>query len=243
MFQNFHLYEKVFSLKNLATVLLYLIPIFLYIAWMFGDPHFVSIDNNNFTFNGIGEYLLLESSSNELTIQSRLEQFENTRASVMSAIAIKQGSVRLQIEVNEGVLQLYVQGTPRSLPTRDSVYVVTANGVSPIFNSGLDIQDITASQDLLIQQDSSNQLSVRIDDLGNLVVVTPGGATVMVALQMSFLRATVIVPEDYVDTTRGLMGVYNGDPSDDFTLPNGTVLRADATEAEIYLFGLQCKYM
>ena len=208
---------------------------------MFGDPHFASVDNNNFTFNGIGEYLLLESSSNDLTIQSRLVQFENTNASVMSAIAIKQGDIQLQVEAKDGALQLSVQGSPQSLPTGDNVYIITANGINSILNNGLDIQSVTL-QDLLIQQDSSEQLSLQIDDSGTLVIITPGGATVMVSLQMSFLQTTVILSDDYVEETRGLMGVYNGDPSDDFTLPDGTVLSGSLTEAEVYSFGLQCKY-
>lgn len=208
---------------------------------MFGDPHFASVDNNNFTFNGIGEYLLLESSSNDLTIQSRLVQFENTNASVMSAIAIKQVDIQLQVEAKDGALQLSVQGSPQSLLTGDNVYIITANGINSILNNGLDIQSVT-SQDLLIQQDSSEQLSLQIDDSGTLVIITPGGATVMVSLQMSFLQTTMILSDDYVEETRGLMGVYNGDPSDDFTLPDGTVLSGSLTEAEVYSFGLQCKY-
>ena len=221
--------------------IIYLISFILIVAWTFGDPHFASVDNNNFTFNGIGEYLLLESSSNDLTIQSRLVQFENTRASVMSAIAIEQGDVQLQVEAKDGTLQLYVQGSPQSLPTGDNVYMITANGVSSILNNGLDIQSFT-SQDLLIQQGSSDQLSLQVDDSGTLVIITPGGATVMVSLQMSFLQTTVILSDNYVEDTRGLMGVYNGDPSDDFTLPNGTLLSGSLTEAEVYSFGLQCKY-
>ena len=159
----------------------------------------------------------------------------------MSAVAIEQGDIQLQIEAKDNMLQLFVQDSPQSLPTGDNVYMVTANGVNPILNNGLDIQSVT-SQDLLIQQDSSDQLSIQVDDSGTLVIITPGGATVMVALQMSFLRTTVILSDNYVDDTRGLIGVYNGDPSDDFTLPNDTVLSGSLTEAEIYNFGLQCKY-
>ena len=218
-----------------------LVSFILIVAWMFGDPHFASVDNNNFTFNGIGEYLLLESSSNDLTIQSRLVQFENTNASVMSVIAIEQGDIQLQIEAKDSALQLSVQGISQSLPTGDNVYIVTANGINSILNNGLDIQSVTL-QDLLIQQDSSDQLSLQVDDSGTLVVITPGGATVMISLQMSFLQTTVILSDNYMEETRGLMGVYNGDPSDDFTLPDGTVLGGGLTEAEIYNFGLQCKY-
>lgn len=208
---------------------------------VFGDPHFVSVDNNNFTFNGIGEYRLLESPSNRLSIQSRLEQFEDTGGTVITAIAIKQGDVDIQVEAKDSALQLYVQGSPHPLPNENQVHVVTRNGVSSLLDDGIGIQDV-ASQDSLIQSSSNDQLSVQVDDAGTLIVTTPGGATVMTALQMTFLQTTVVLTDSYTGETRGLMGVYNGDADDDFTLPNGTVLDSGLTEAQVYDFGLECKW-
>ena len=210
------------------------------VVWTFGDPHFVSVDKNNFTFNGIGEYRLLESPSKLLNIQSRLVQYEDTSGSVMSAIAIQQGNIDIQVEAEGSLLKLYIEGNPHSLPTGDEVFIVTANGVNSILNNGLDIQ-MVASQDSLIQPTMSEQLSIQVDDMGVLVITMPFGATVMVASQMTFLQATVVLTNAYLSETRGLMGVFNGDPSDDFTLPNRTVLAADLTEAEVYNFGLECK--
>ena len=195
---------------------------------------------NNFTFNGIGEYRLLESSTNQLKIQSRLVQFEDTRGSVMSALAVQQGEIELQVETEDSMLKLYVQGNPYSLPTEDEVFVVTENGVNSVLNNGIDIQNV-ASEDSLIQPSSGEQLILQMDDSGTLVITTPYGATVMVTIQMTFLRATVVLTDSYIDETRGLMGVYNRDASDDFTLPNGMVLTPDITETEVYNFGLECK--
>ena len=120
------------------------------------------------------------------------------------------------------------------------MYFVTNNGVNSVLNNGLDVQNI-ASQDSSIEPTSTDQVSIQVDDLGTLVITTPGGATVMVALQMSFLRATVVLTDSYINQTRGLMGVFNRDPADDFTLLNGTVLRTDLTEPEVYTYGLECK--
>lgn len=42
-------------------------------ASAFGDPHFITFDGANFTFNGRGEYVLLESGLTDLRVQARVE--------------------------------------------------------------------------------------------------------------------------------------------------------------------------
>ena len=43
-------------------------------AWLWGDPHIVTLDGLFYTFNGIGEYIFLDSSV--LQIQNRAVQVE-----------------------------------------------------------------------------------------------------------------------------------------------------------------------
>lgn len=47
------------------------LPIFP--ASAFGDPHFVTFDGTNFTFNGRGEYVLLEAALTDLRVQARAQ--------------------------------------------------------------------------------------------------------------------------------------------------------------------------
>ena len=42
-------------------------------ASAFGDPHFVTFDGTNFTFNGRGEYALLEAALTDLRVQARTQ--------------------------------------------------------------------------------------------------------------------------------------------------------------------------
>ena len=53
----------------------------------------------------------------------------------------------------------------------------------------------------------------------------------------------VVVPaEIYKNATKGLLGTWNDDPSDEFTLPNGTVLGLSSSLRDIHFgFGVTCK--
>ena len=55
---------------------------------MFGDPHFQTLDGRNFTFNGIGEYILVQTPTLiGLDVQARLEAFSsNVTGTVVSNI-------------------------------------------------------------------------------------------------------------------------------------------------------------
>lgn len=57
---------------------------------------------------------------------------------------------------------------------------------------------------------------------------------------MSFV---VTLGNDFKNATKGLLGTWNGDPKDDFALPDGTVLPSSSTLSEIHFhFGVKCKY-
>ena len=54
----------------------------------------------------------------------------------------------------------------------------------------------------------------------------------------------VIMPQELLNLSlAGLLGNANGNPDDDFQLPDGTVLSSDLSEEDIYYkFGEQCTY-
>lgn len=54
--------------------LILILFLFLKIASAFGDPHFFTFDGLNFTFNGLGEYTLVESDLTSLRVQGRTQQ-------------------------------------------------------------------------------------------------------------------------------------------------------------------------
>ena len=60
----------------------------------------------------------------------------------------------------------------------------------------------------------------------------------------SFLTILASFSPSYQNSALGLIGKWNGNMEDDFTLPNGTALPIDLSESEIfYKFGEQCKFI
>lgn len=76
-----------------------------------------------------------------------------------------------------------------------------------------------------------------------LDITFKSGTGVQFCVDKGLMTFVVTLSDEYFNKTRGLLGTYNGNPDDDFTLPNGTVLSSNLTSSEIhYDFGLQCKF-
>ena len=77
-----------------------------------------------------------------------------------------------------------------------------------------------------------------------LKVVFESGASITVDVLTSMLAVTVSTVGAFRDQTRGLLGIFNGDVSDDFTAPDGSKIKIDSSQQEIYeKFGIHCKYL
>lgn len=60
----------------------------------FGDPHVTTLDNRTYTFNGLGEYVLLRVPGGDFEIQARTgkaifeETGQETNATIYTAFAV-----------------------------------------------------------------------------------------------------------------------------------------------------------
>lgn len=76
---------------------------FLSVATSFGDPHIVTLDHVEYTFNGYGEYQILRVSGPEFSLQGRMqplitEDGVKSNATVYKAFAMKEeGSDLIQV--------------------------------------------------------------------------------------------------------------------------------------------------
>lgn len=190
---------------------------------MFGDPHIVTLDGYQYTFNGKGEFVLVETLDGSFTLQGRMtepllttgsELRNNTiRGTSFEALAIKANlNPTVQLEVVDGELQVLVDGEK------------------------IDFSSVS-------EQRFSN---VTIADIGNSTfsVRFTSGATVTASKFDNILTNIVVtLPEHFI--TRGLLGQFNGDPNDDL-LPKETPLPlpVNTTNEDIhYNFGLTCEFI
>ena len=171
----------------------------------------------------------------------RFVQFENTRLTVVSAIAIRHQGIDIQIEAESGALSLFVGGRFQHLPTDHIVYIVTRSGVQPL--SGLTV----ANLDLSNLSSSNDKLFIRANGTNTLFITLPSGALLRVSLHISFLQITVGLSTRFRSYyynsyyTSGLLGTFNGFNTDDFLLPNNTLVVNITSEEEVHNFGLACK--
>ena len=74
------------------------------IGWGWGDPHVTTLDGRIYTFNGLGEYTLLqatgEGGSGEFSLQGRTMLVVNSTATQYSAFAFgQQGAAYVEVSL------------------------------------------------------------------------------------------------------------------------------------------------
>ena len=84
------------------------------VAWGWGDPHITTLDGGTYTFNGWGEYVLLQvmppNNGNNFTIQGRMVPWNMTSATKYSSFAFG-GFNQPTVEVNNrSTITCYMQG-------------------------------------------------------------------------------------------------------------------------------------
>ncbi|XP_027949983.1 sushi domain-containing protein 2 [Eumetopias jubatus] len=183
------------------------------LASAFGDPHFVTFDGANFSFNGRGEYVLLEATLTNLRVQGRAQprttsEGPQDRGTGLVAVAVQEG--------NSDVVEVRLTGEGRVLQVLLNQEVLRFTE-----QSWMDLKGMF--------------LSVAAQD--SVSIMLSSGAGLEVSIQGPFLSVTVLLPEKFLTHTQGLLGTLNDDPTDDFTLRNGKVLPHKATSRELFHFG------
>ena len=187
---------------------------------IFGDPHFISLDGNTYTFNGKGEFDLVVTEDNTFRMQGRMIEAPSdglARATVLSAIVANlTNSETVQLEVARDELRIYV-GSRR-------VFFDNLNNVQ--------LRDSTI---------------YKLDNEGDKFGVSfSNGAYIEVTKENGFFSTTIVsLPEEFIGKTLGLLGLYNQDESDDFTSrpPTSVETATNPSLEDIHnQFGLSCKY-
>jgi len=178
-------------------------------ATVFGDPHVYTFDNMAYTFNGMGEYVLVRANSPKvkLDIQGRFEQVNDSpygpvNATMLSAVAAKDNtSATVEVKMRQPYAQwrykldvivdgryIYFDRYPQKIQHFPGVTVYTPSNIL-------------------------NQ--------SHVVIMFQSGAGVEVLENKHYMAARVFLPWEFINQTRGLFGNWSFDTLDEFTLPNG----------------------
>ena len=86
-------------------------------GWFWGDPHIKTLDGGNYTFNGLGEYVMVDAQNGTFQLQARtkLAQGNSTTATIFSAGAAK--------EENTSTIEVRVKGGGEECITHKTCYI------------------------------------------------------------------------------------------------------------------------
>ncbi|XP_053374889.1 mucin-like protein [Mercenaria mercenaria] len=190
-----------------------------------GDPHFRTLDGMNFTFNGLGEYTLLQLDTDNVTfeLQARTERAkkkngELSYATVFCAFAAKDSSnASVHVELNNA-----------------------QNGIS-LYGNYLDLTSKFRNHT------NTEHPWTYTSDEGNLIISKRDGAlnvhfplsdiSLNISVSVEMLSLITTVAKKWHNMTTGLLGNYDENPENDFIMPNRTVLNANISEREIFAYG------
>ena len=75
-----------------------------------------------------------------------------------------------------------------------------------------------------------------------MIISIGSGAVFTIGKQDTFMYVGVQLGPGFLGSTEGLLGYYDDDSSNDYLLPNGTVLSIGLSEEQLYYeYGLECK--
>ncbi|XP_050672826.1 protein mesh isoform X1 [Leptidea sinapis] len=185
------------------------------VAGIFGDPHIVTFDDLQYTFNGKGEFVLVrvDHPQLKLDVQGRFEQVPRNiygpvnATQLTSVVAASNNSVPIEVRLR-----------PTHAQWRYRLDVF-ADGKRVYFDRpALRVQyfpGVTVYQPMYILNQSE------------IVIMFSSGAGVEVIENKGFMSARVYLPWTYMNQTRGLFGNWSLDINDDFIRPDGTLAAID----------------
>ena len=187
----------------------------LLIGMLFGDPHFRTFDGKAYTFNGLGEYVLVDAMDGEFVIQIRTAVANGTATLMGTSISAVAAQLLdgdpVQLEFNERFgVTVYIKGTRVSF--------------------------------LEEQEQDFGSFAVVHQLNGTANVTFTNGVVLSVTGSNEILNLILTVPNTFKNHTKGLLGTWNGNPDDDFLTSSGTTLPSNSTEEELFHnFGQTCE--
>ncbi|KAJ7421252.1 hypothetical protein BTVI_19094 [Pitangus sulphuratus] len=184
-------------------------------AGAFGDPHITTLDGLTYTFNGLGDFVLLLASDahTSFVLQGRTAQTGTAQATNFVAFAAQ-----------------YISTTTTTVE-----WTLGSQGDIQVLLNNATIQ-LSYSQDM--GDEVYYSPGVLLINASSVTAVFDGTIAISISATSGILSVVCSLPDWYRNSTKGLLGVWDHDPADDFQMPNGTSIPVNSSEEEIYSYGM-----
>ncbi|XP_076197250.1 mucin-4 isoform X3 [Aptenodytes patagonicus] len=184
-------------------------------AGAFGDPHITTLDGLTYTFNGLGDFVLLLASDAQTSfvLHGRTARTGTAQATNFVAFAAQ-----------------YISATTTTVQ-----WTLGSQGDIKILLNNETIQ-FSFSQDMGAEVYYSP--GVLLVNASSVTAVFDGAIAVSISAVSGILSVVCSLPDRYRNSTKGLLGVWDHDPANDFQMLNGTSIPMNSSEEEIYSYGM-----
>ena len=218
------------------------------LAWTWGDPHISTLDGKQYTFNGVGEYILMKTVNETFVLEGRTRLVENSSATVFSAFAAAEFIA--STDFSRSLLKSSVIHTElmddNTLRVKACCYSLEDTFVSSDStlkrNSWREFTGEFAGLDNVTRLRLDNMVLARPADK-KLVAVFSSGISVTVEIKKALLTVVFAAPNTFKGNTRGLLGVWDDNKLNDLTARNGTVISINSTDREIHHLSQTCMFI
>lgn len=182
------------------------------VASVYGDPHMITFNKNNYTFNGKGEYVLVHTDDPKvkLDVQARFEQVPRQSRNMPYISATQLTAVAAQDNFSS-IVEFRIR--PLAARWRYHIYVLVDNEYIFWWDKSMQVQNFRG---VTLYQPAG------IQNMSHIIAMFDSGAGVEVMSIDGFMTTHVYLPGDFQGITGGLMGNYSrrGLQLDDLVAPN-----------------------
>ncbi|MFP4337262.1 MAG: nidogen-like domain-containing protein, partial [Halothece sp.] len=165
-----------------------------------GDPHLVTFDGNSYDFQAVGEFILTQSNNSDFEVQVRQEPLEDRDdVSINTAVATQLGEETVGLYTNREQ-PLVIDDTETELANGESLEL----GNGEIFRT--------------------NENRYTVVNAGEDGEVNAGDSQLVATVYDNHIDVEVYIADVNQGGTTGLLGNFNGDPSDDLAIRDGETL-------------------
>ncbi|KAL5014539.1 hypothetical protein ScPMuIL_008809 [Solemya velum] len=191
-----------------------------------GDPHIRTFDGQDYTFNGVGEFILMEDISGQMQVQVRAEQYVNDNGNysrilyclpVLPQKERRNMSDTVEVRLNSiRVVDVLINGVIVEMDGTEPDSTVPFNGGYTTF------ENIPDGSKVITVALTDVAVSLRIEAKNRMLNIMP-------SIGSKFFEGKM----------RGLLGNYDGDLSNDFLPRVGPMTPSNSSSTDIhYDFGM-----